>query len=112
MVRKKKSKFDLTWTELAEADIDTNLSYLKSEWGSQTALNFLYRLAESLELISTNPTTFKTINKRLNVRRFILNNRVSLYYQLRKNDVLLITFWNNNRSPKTLRKEITKATKA
>jgi plasmid stabilization system protein ParE len=81
MAKRIKSKFNLTWTELAESDIDNNLSYLKSEWGSQTALNFLYRLGESLDLVSINPTTFRIINKNLNVRRFILNNRISLYYQ-------------------------------
>ena len=98
----------MIWTDLAESDIENSLGYLRTEWGSQTALTFLMRLAEALELVSSHPTTFKVINRKLNVRRFILNRRITLYYQLRKNDILLITFLDTRKNPEILKIEIRK----
>ena len=105
-------KFTLEWTDLAKSDIINNLTYLRLEWGQQTALNFMLRVIETLELVSLNPATYKVINKRLNVRRFILNSRISLYYQLRKEDIVLITFWHNSKNPRDLRKTIRKTSVA
>ena len=93
---------------MAESDIENSLEYLLKEWGSQTALTFLMRLAEALELVSSHPTTFKVINRKLNVRRFILNRRITLYYQLRKKKILLITFLDTRKNPEILKIEIRK----
>ena len=89
------------WTDLAKSDIGNNLRYVNEKWGAQTSFNFLRRLMESLEVVSRNPTTFQIINKKLSIRRFIVNNRITLYYQVRKHDILLITFFGT--TAKTLK---------
>ncbi len=101
-------KWPLIWTDLAKSDIENNLEYLRRERDVQTSFNFLLRLAESLEIVSANASTFQIIHRKLGIRRFILNKRIVLYYQLNANHILLLTFWNTSKDSKVLKKTLRK----
>jgi plasmid stabilization system protein ParE len=97
-------KYSIIWTKQALKDVDESLDYLIEKWRNQTSLTFLERIEFHLNKISKSPKTFLRINPKKNIFKFLINKRITLYYQVDENRIYLLTFWNNSRHEEKLSK--------
>ncbi|AWW28882.1 hypothetical protein DN752_01340 [Echinicola strongylocentroti] len=57
------------------------------------------RLQSILELIVERPEIYPTSGKKKQVKRCVISKQTSLYYQIKKDKIELITLFDNRRNP-------------
>jgi len=80
------------------------LSYLEKEWGVNSVQNFISDVNVILMTVSRNPIMFISTRKKRDIRKGKITKHISLYYRIkqRKNEIELLTFWDNRQDPKKL----------
>ncbi|MEI6488905.1 MAG: type II toxin-antitoxin system RelE/ParE family toxin [Bacteroidota bacterium] len=93
---------EIKWTVKAKQDYDSILDYILSDFSIKEVEKFVNLTEDTLFLISKNPLMFpKTKTK--NVRKCVLVQQVNIYYRVNKNQIEVLTFWDNRRNPKGLK---------
>ncbi len=99
---------ELNWSELADQDVEEILEHLESKWGSNSAINFLNRVEESLIAVQNDPETYLEVDKTRHIHKFIVNKYITLYYRVSITSIDLITFWSNRKDDFVLKKLLKK----
>ncbi len=93
---------NINWSAQAKADYDENLDYLDREWSLEQVLTFTDKVTECLELISQAPELFPETEIK-GIRKAVIVNQVTLFYQVSGTNIYLIRFWNNFKDPNNLK---------
>lgn len=93
-------KYRIIWTNTARNDFHQIIDYLIEKWGKTSAYKFSSKVTKQLELISSLPQLYPKTEVRENIRKCIITEQVSLYYQDIKEDkeILVIRLFDNRRS--------------
>ena len=91
------------WMPEAIETYAQKISYLAQEWNEGVVVNFMDKTDEMIAHIKANPLLLQAVNKKKKVHRCIIVPQVSLYYKIRKDQIDLITFWNNYQNPRKLK---------
>jgi len=94
---------NVVWTDVAQKTHQNNLDYLLQEWPNQVLINYIDELDQVIVRISNNPYLFPIYNRKKKIHKCVLNRNLSLYYQVLKDDVILLLFWNTQQNPKSLK---------
>ena len=94
---------NIIWTKTAEKTHLKNLNYLEKEWSKSTILNYIEELDATIHRITINPNLFPHYNKRKEIHKCVLNKHLTLYYQVKKNTIILLLFWNTNQNPNNIK---------
>jgi len=95
---------NIIWTPEAKQTFNSNIEYLINEWGDQVASDFLDRVDEVISKIKSNPNLFPVINEIDSIHRCVVVKQITLYYRIiSKDEIYLMTFWNNYQNPEFLR---------
>jgi plasmid stabilization system protein ParE len=91
----------ISWSPKAKTEYEKILVYLDSEWGVQAVRKFIIQTNIVLSAISKNPKMFVASTKLKNVRKGFITKHNSLFYLIRarKNEIVLLTFWDNRQNP-------------
>jgi plasmid stabilization system protein ParE len=92
---------EIKWSRFAEEDFDHNISYLLSEWNPQVAKDFITKTERVLFLIGKTPKAFKK-HKATQVHIVPITQQITLFYEVRNKEILLLRFWNNYKNPRKL----------
>jgi plasmid stabilization system protein ParE len=94
----------ILWSDEAKETFAKNVAYLQTAWTEKEVKKFLHRTAYVFLNIEDNPECYPISKKSKNIRRVILNKRVTMYYRYfpSKKMVVLLTFWNNYMDPSTM----------
>ncbi len=93
---------EIKWTVKAKQDYDSILDYIFSDFSIKEVEKFVNLTEDTLFLISKNPLMFPKA-KTKNVRKCVLVKQVNIYYRVNKNQIEVLTFWDNRRNPKGLK---------
>jgi plasmid stabilization system protein ParE len=86
----------------AEKNLIEILKYLKENWSLKTSKDFIAILNKKISNIKTFPYSYKSIEDRKNIRKCTVIKQVSLYYEVRKADIIIITLFDNRQDPDKL----------
>lgn len=89
----------IEWSPRSKQDYLNLLDYLTDKWGNKTIKKFNDRLQSILELISERPEIYPSSGKKKQVRRCVISRQTSLYYQVKKDKIELITLFDNRKNP-------------
>jgi plasmid stabilization system protein ParE len=90
------------WTARAKTDYTLILEYLHANWTKKELQTFTGKTAKVLFQIAKNPKIFPA-SKKKDVRKCVLIKQISIYYRIKKNEIELLSFWDNRRTPKKLK---------
>ncbi len=93
-------KKPIEWSPRARNEFLSIVSYLHDEWGEKVTRNYIQRIEEVLEAISTRPKMYPATGKRNNVRRCVVGKQTSLYYRIQKDKIQLATLFDTRQDPK------------
>ena len=79
----------IIWTDLAIDDFSENIYYLEKEW-----IRFNKKVNEVLDKLSKGNIKFKSTDYK-NVFQVVILKQITLFYELDKNNIILLRFWNN-----------------
>ena len=94
---------EIIWSKQANNDYWENIEYLLKEWTEKEAVNFISITEALLETIEQKPKAFKKFNYKKNIHSVPVTKEINLFYQVSRNKVELLRFWNNYRDPKKLK---------
>lgn len=79
-----KSGFRIDWSDEAINNLDSIIDYLTIKWSDKESRNFFKKLNRRLDIISKNPPSFPASDLRISIRRYVLTEQTSIYYELKK----------------------------
>ena len=84
----------IIWTDLAIDDFSENIYYLEKEWTEKEVLRFNKKVNEVIDKLSKGNIQFKSTDYK-NVFQVVILKQITLFYELDKNNIILLRFWNN-----------------
>lgn len=95
----------IKWSDEAIETFDNNINYLIEEWSDNEIVKFIAQTSEKIKSIESNPKLYRRSEKNPSIRKTLVNKHIALYYQYlpAKNEVTLLSFWNNRQNPQKLK---------
>ena len=84
----------IIWTDLAIDDFSENIYYLEKEWTEKEVIRFNKKVNEVLDKLSKGNIKFKSTDYK-NIFQIVILKQITLFYELDKNNIILLRFWNN-----------------
>lgn len=89
----------IEWSPRSKQDYMNLLDYLQNKWGEKTIRKFNDRLQSIIAVIAEKPEIYPTSGKKKQVRKCVISKQTSLYYQIKKEKIELITLFDNRQNP-------------
>ena len=90
--------YKLFWTEESIRNLEEILNYLISNWSQKVVDNFKQKLSKQLELILSNPEMFPVSNFNPRLRKAVLNQQTTIFYEVKGNIVYLAYLFVNRKN--------------
>ncbi|MDY7394052.1 type II toxin-antitoxin system RelE/ParE family toxin [Aureibaculum sp. 2210JD6-5] len=90
---------EIIWTSEAKKTFKQNVNYLKKEWPLKVVEGFVDSAYDAISKIQVHPKIGR-YDKVWDCYKLIVVKQITLYYQIDKNKIVLISFWNNYQKPK------------
>ncbi len=94
---------EIYWSKRAVKKFDHIQGYLFKEWGESVAKAFTKKVYDFLDILSEFPEIGSIENKEKEIRGFTIVKQVSLFYRIKENRIILLTFFDNRQNPKKKR---------
>ncbi len=94
--------FKVFWTDHALKELSSTLSYLEDNFSDKEIKRLAKEIERIITLISQNPQLFP-LSENLALRRAIVLGYNSMYYQVEKNEIIIISFFSNRQGPQRLK---------
>ncbi len=88
------------WTTSAVKRFDSIIEYINIEWGEHSESIFVKKVYDFLDILYEFPEIGSIENKKLNIRGFMIVKQITLFYQIRKDKIVLLNFYDNRQKPK------------
>jgi len=95
-------------SELAGEKLDAVLDYLIEEWSQKSSDDFFVKFEDKLNHIAFFPESCIKSKKHFNLHFCVVTKQTSFLYRILKEQIEVITVFDNRSSNKSIRKEIRK----
>jgi len=95
--------YKIVWAVEAEEDLRLLLEYLSQNWNNKIALEYLDILEKNIQRIKNSPKLHVLINKELKIRKCVITEQNSLYYNFEENKITLLRIFDTRQNPDTLK---------
>ena len=85
----------IVWTNQARHTYDLTIAYLMEKWTVKSAQNFVDSVSLMEKQLKNFPNSFSISNKKLYLRKAVLNKHSSVIYEVDGENIVLITFLSN-----------------
>jgi len=96
-----KNGLKMKWTLNAQNELNAIYDYLEENWTSKEIKNFSMELERVLSTICKFPYIFPVSLLKNSVRRCVISKQTSLYYKIGKNQIIIISLFDNRKNPFT-----------
>jgi plasmid stabilization system protein ParE len=96
--------YKIIWSDEALKNLKDIIDYLENRWSKKEISRFAGLLDKNIELIKGNPLIFPRSISRQDYRKSVISKQISLYYEIHKQTVTIITLWDNRQSPRKFKK--------
>ncbi len=86
-------------TDNAKLTLQHLFDRVEYRFGATIADEFLEKVEKVLRQVAQNPEMFKTVPFLKNVRIAFVSKKTAFYYQINKQDLILLYFWDNRQEP-------------
>ena len=90
---------EVRWSSRAIRDLEKIIQYLETNWSEKEVKNFNVKLDKAIILISTRPKLFRLTNFRKNLRRCVLSQQTTIYFQEVEKKIYIVTLFDNRSNP-------------
>ena len=92
---------EVVWTVRASKTYWEVIGHLTTDFGEKIVSDFVTRVDNKIELISSNPFLFKKSSSQRNIFITVIHKRLTLTYRYRpmKKRIELLVFWGTRQNP-------------
>lgn len=91
--------YEVIWSPRAKTDLENKIEWLLENWSEKEVRQFVRSVDERIALVQTNPKLFPTTRKKSQVRKSVMKYHTTIYYQLRKNTIYILTLFDPRQHP-------------
>ncbi|MCY7362623.1 MAG: type II toxin-antitoxin system RelE/ParE family toxin [Ignavibacteria bacterium] len=95
--------FRISFTLEASGQSDQIVNYLKVNWSEKIAKEFLVKINSKLNFIKEFPFLYHLTEYRAGVRKCVVAKQVSLYYEIKKDSIIILSVYDTRQSPENLK---------
>ena len=95
--------FDVNKSRENPSNLDSIIYYLSGKWTIREISNFYKLLDKKLVLISKNPDIFSNSGLKSNVKRCVLSKQTSIYFEVKDDNIVILTLFDNRKNPKSIK---------
>ncbi|MDR1876270.1 MAG: hypothetical protein LBQ84_01455 [Flavobacteriaceae bacterium] len=93
----------IIWSYTAHRTFKENLLYLKKEWDNRTIITFINKVDLEVKKLSENPYLGSVLDDKY--RKLLIVKQIYAIYRITdKQEIFILTFWNNYQNPERLTK--------
>lgn len=96
------------FSPLAQLKLELILQFLVEEWSTQSKTKFLKKFQEKVDQISTHPLSCIESEQLSGIRKAVVEKHTSIYYRIHKDEIEVITIFDNRQNPSLIQKEISR----
>ncbi len=89
----------ITFSPLALEHLASLTDYIAEEWGTKASEKFKSNIKRTLKVISSQPYLAKASSLDADIRKAIISKQTSLFYQIHKEHIELLFFYDNRQEP-------------
>ena len=90
----------IEWTERAEGEYDQIGEYIYTKWGRKSVEKFILKVDEKIQSLVSNPNFCQLKDKKINIRRCVIHPKVSMYYKVEENRIVILSMFSNAMDPR------------
>lgn len=91
--------FDIFYTDKAKDTLNVVYAFITHNFSLAIADKFIAQTEVKIKLISENPFIYKSSILDEQIRIALINTHSSLFYQIRRDRIYLLFFWDNRQEP-------------
>ena len=89
----------IVWTPDAEKSFSNIIDFIEAKWTGKEVNKFVSTFNNAVNQISITPEMFPASSQK-NILKAVLTKQNSLFYQVRKNEIVILIIWDNRQNPK------------
>lgn len=94
-------KYQISWSPLSRNEYAEILKRIEKEFGKNAVLKFMDKTDAVISAISKFPKS-GGISKKGQVRKFVISEQTSVIYNINKQVVEILFFWDTRQNPKKI----------
>ena len=98
-----KSGYNIDWSDEASGNLDSIIEYLQNRWTDREIGRFFKKLDKRIDTISRNPFAFPVVDFRDNLRKCVLSEQTTIYYEIKSDAVVILSLFDNRKDPNSLK---------
>ncbi|HWV31223.1 MAG TPA: type II toxin-antitoxin system RelE/ParE family toxin [Dyadobacter sp.] len=91
----------IRWTAKAEKSITDIIAHLETNWSEKEVRKFIRKTRDVLKQIAVFPLMYEASRSRSGLHKGFVTKQCSLFYKVKKDHIVLLSFWDNRRKPTT-----------
>lgn len=88
----------IVWTPDAEESFSNIIDFIEAKWTGKEVKKFVSIVNSAANQISDTPKLFPSSSQK-SIRKAVLTKQNSLFYQVRKNEIVILIIWDNRQNP-------------
>lgn len=84
----------IVWTKTSEVTLTEIIDYIEDKFGVLISEKYYYDVLKTVANIEENPELFPIYQQETETRKAIINKKTILYYQIQKENINLLAFYD------------------
>ena len=90
---------EIKWSKQADRTFDKIIEYLRKHWGDHVVMAFVRKTYDFLDVLADFPEIGSMQLKEKDVRGFVIIKQVIVFYKIKGNSVILLSFFDCRQNP-------------
>ena len=95
--------YKVAWTKRASAKFDLIIDYLGQEWNEKVTRSFVKKVYDFIDILQEYPEIGSFAHKEKNIRGFILIKQICIFYKIKNDTIIILTFFDTRQHPRKKR---------
>ena len=95
--------FQIAWSKISVEKFDKIIDYLVKEWGEKVTKSFIKKVYNFIDLLAEYPEIGSLEHAKKNIRGFILIKQICVFYKIKKDTIIILSFFDTRQNPKRKR---------
>ncbi len=95
--------FQIVWSKRSVKKFDEIIDYLIKEWGEKVTSSFVRKVYNFIDLLAEYPEIGSLEHAKKNIRGFILIKQICVFYKIKKDTIIILSFFDTRQNPKRKR---------
>ncbi|PKP15249.1 MAG: hypothetical protein CVU07_10740 [Bacteroidetes bacterium HGW-Bacteroidetes-23] len=90
---------EIIWSKNAQITFGSIVSYLEHNFGVLHTKKFIAKTDSRIKSIAIFPEIYKAVSLKHSVRKAVVTKQCSFYYEINRNTIVILYFWDNRQEP-------------